>query len=345
MWNQNPLVFVVMVGILIQQWYQYNTTKTASIRGIELKMNSGFMMPAVGLGTWQSVEGDVGIATMSALKIGYRHIDTANMYGNEKEIGAVLSDLPNGLEREDLFITSKLPNTHHAPTDVELSLNESLEALNTTYLDLYLMHWPVAVRTGSGFPPRPSDIYPESELSVLDTWRAMEALVESGRVRSIGVSNFGAKRLGRLLKAATIVPAVNQIERHPYLQQPDLAALCRKEGIIITAYSPLGSPGRPARHVREVDPVVLSDTEVQAVAEAHQKSPAQVLLAWALRHGTAVIPKSTKPHRLAENIGALALAGDLTEDDMKRLDALEKGYRYIRGEYFYGSLSSDEFWA
>ena len=294
---------------------------------------SGSIMPGLGLGTWQSdgADGSVAGATVkAAIEIGYRHIDCAHIYGNEKEIGETLTQVfqDGTVKRGDLFITSKLWNSDHAPADVEPALKVSLSNLGLDFLDLYLIHWPVLTKKqedGGGFMPL-------EEIPIAETCKAMENCVDMGLVKDIGVSNFSVKKLKCLLKIARIKPAVNQVERHPYFQNRELLDFCKANGILVTAYSPLGSSDRPFRSDNEEKPI-LDDSTIAEIAKKHQVTPAQVLLQWALACGTAVIPKSTKEHRLKENFEA-ATVFQLDAQDLDAIAAIDKHRRYLDGSFF-----------
>ncbi|PIL23132.1 hypothetical protein GSI_14441 [Ganoderma sinense ZZ0214-1] len=262
-------------------------------------LNTGAKMPTLGLGTWRSRLGAVEKAVEHALKNGYRHIDTATGYANEKEVGVGLK--ASGVPREEIFLTTKLNNTDHR--DVPAALENSLTQLDTPYLDLWLMHWPAPMKDGKA----------DKEHDWRDTWRAMEKVFKEHpeKVKAIGVSNFSVKYLGELFKFATVVPAVNQIESHPSCMQEDIVQECRKHDIVITAYSPLGSDGAPLRE----EPVV------QKLAEKYGVAPSNILISLqANRPGVNVIPKSVTLTRIDEN----AKLVDLSDEDVLELTALEQ---------------------
>ncbi|MGH8161893.1 MAG: aldo/keto reductase [Gammaproteobacteria bacterium] len=299
----------------------------------EFGFNHGDTMPRLGLGTWKSRPGEVYHAVREAIRVGYRHIDCAQNYGNEAEVGRALADaMAAGMKREELWITSKLWNDAHDPENVKPALETTLRNLRLDYLDLYLMHWPVALRENTEFPNSADDMISLEKLPLTVTWKAMEDCTGDGLTRHIGESNFSARKLQQVLEEGDINPAMNQVEMHPYLQQPDLLDFCRKKGIHVTAYSPLGSSDRPLGLKAENEPVLLEDPTIRGVAERHDASPAQVLIAWALERDTAVIPKSVNPERIRQNLEAAELT--LTDSDMQALARLDRHRRYLSGDFW-----------
>lgn len=283
------------------------------IMGIEqIKLNNGVLMPSIGLGTakWKATD-DITEVIKNAIDLGYRHFDSATLYGNQKELGEALKQID--VPRKDLFIVSKVFQNNHRPERMPGALEEILKQFQMDYIDLLLLHWPYAVK-----PEQLDEHYSENALEdvpIMDTWRAMEALVGTGKVRAIGVSNFNQDLLDKMVPQCRIVPAVNQVEIHPYLQSKELVRFCKDKGIHVTAYRPFG--GKKA--------AVLEDGCIQKVAKAHSCSPSQVALSWALSCGVSVIPKSTNRDRMELNLKAVAL----TSDEKQVLDRLDKNMRDV----------------
>ncbi|KAF8928723.1 NADP-dependent oxidoreductase domain-containing protein [Dissophora ornata] len=278
--------------------------------GRNATLNTGASIPLVGLGTWQGRENAIKDAVKVALKAGYRHIDTAWIYGNEKEVGEALKE--SNVPREELFITTKLWNNSHRPEDVLPALEVSLKNLGLDYIDLYLMHWPIAFKSG------PVPLVKDEEgkvlledVEVIETYKAMEDLIATGKTKAIGVSNFTVKSLEKLLEVAKIVPAANQVELHPENPQWELLEYCNSKGIHLTAYCPLGSS----------DSLLIKRDEVTKIAEKHNSSNASVLIAWGVQRGTSVIPKSVTESRIVSNFKDTVL----DEEDLKVLKGLTEG--------------------
>lgn len=271
-------------------------------------LNTGAKIPAVGLGTWQSKPGEVRDAVAFALKDGYRHIDAALIYGNENEVGQGIKD--SGVPRKDIFLTSKLWNTDHP--NVKEGLEKTLKALDVEYLDLYLVHWPVRLVPNDSHPLLP--VNPDGTRAVdrdwdqSETWRQMEEVYKSGKVKAIGLANWSIPYLEELKKKWTVVPAVNQVELHPFLPQHELKEYCEKLGILLQAYSPLGSTGAP----------LMSDPEIQKIAEKNGVSAATVLISYHVNKGVVVLPKSVTEKRISSNKQVV----ELSKEDLTVLDGL-----------------------
>jgi 2,5-diketo-D-gluconate reductase A len=259
-----------------------------------VKLNNGIDIPQLGFGVFQIPPQDTRAATLDALNVGYRHIDTAEMYGNEREVGEAVRD--SGIDRAGVFVTSKLNNGFHAPEDALAAFDLSLKVMKFDYLDLFLIHWPL---------PAVGDF--------VETWKTLEEIYRSGRVRAIGVSNFQAHHLERLAAETTIVPAVNQIEIHPYFVQDDLRAFDREHGIATEAWSPIAQ-GQ-----------VLGDPTIVRIAGRLDRSPAQVTLRWHIQRGDIVFPKSSTPARMAENFAIFDF--ELSDDDIAAITALHRNGR------------------
>ncbi len=288
-------------------------------------------MPAFGLGTWKSKPGEVYDAVKVALSAGYRHIDCAAVYGNENEVGQAIEDSLNAgvITRDELWVTSKLWNNAHLFDDVRPALEQTLADLRLDFIDLYLIHWPIAFRPGVGFPAGPEDWLTLKEAPLEKTWEAMIEVKKAGLTAQIGVSNMGPERI-ELLTGVGEAPAVNQVESHPHLQQRDLLEFCSNRDIVLTAYSPLGSTDR--EHRKDDEPALLEHPIICEIAEELDASAAQILIKWAVERGTVVIPKSVNPGRIEENLASLELS--LTDEQMKAIAEMDKGYRYLDGEFF-----------
>jgi 2,5-diketo-D-gluconate reductase A len=259
-----------------------------------ITLNDGNSIPQVGLGVWQTPPEDTERAAATALDAGYRHIDTAAAYGNEREVGHAVDK--SGLAREDVYLVTKLWNADQGYDSTLTAFDASLDRLGVDYLDLYLIHWPMPAKN-----------------AFVDTFKAFAYLRDQGRVRSIGVSNFEPEHLGILVDATGIVPAVNQVELHPLLQQQELREVHAQLGIATEAWSPLGQGS------------LLSNPTVTAIAETHGKTPAQVLIRWHIQLGNIVIPKSVTPERIVSNFDVFDF--ELSEQDMASISSLGDGTR------------------
>ncbi|QNJ98893.1 aldo/keto reductase [Constantimarinum furrinae] len=299
-----------------------------------LKFNNGDTFHGIGLGTWKATGNEVKNAVKEALYAGYRHIDTASVYGNEETIGEALSEVfsEGNIFREDVFITSKLWNDAHRESEVIPALQDSLQKLKLDYLDLYLVHWPVAFKHGTNFPKTPSDYLSLEEVPIIETWKKMEEAKNNRLARHIGVSNFSKQKLADLLSKATLAPEMNQVELHPLLQQKELLKYCKDHNILLTAYSPLGSGDRQSQMKADDEPSLMELQEIAEIAKKHNRIPAQVLIAWHLHRGTAVIPKSTTKEHIIANFKAADI--ELDNDDMSKIASLDKNYRFITGKFF-----------
>jgi len=262
----------------------------------DVTLNDGRTIPQFGFGVFQVRPADTAKAVAEALEAGYRHIDTAEMYGNEAEVGAAIAG--SGLDRGEVFVTSKLNNGFHRPDDARRAFGESLGALGFDYLDLFLIHWPLPTRYGGDY---------------VSTWQTLEEFYRDGRARSIGVSNFQPHHLRRLHGESEITPAVNQIEVHPYLTQDDVRAFCAEHQIAVEAWSPLAQG------------LVLDDPTIVEIAKRARKTPAQVVLRWHIERGDIVFPKSVTPSRIAENIDIFDF--ELSGEDVEAISALNRNHR------------------
>ncbi|EMC28798.1 putative reductase [Streptococcus mutans ST6] len=260
---------------------------------------NGVHIPKIGFGTWKLADGDEAYKSVSyALEVGYRHVDTAQYYGNEVSVGRAIADSP--IKREELFITTKIWNDKYSYDEAKQSVEESLAKLKLNYLDLLLIHWPnpKALRENDAWKTRNADV-----------WRAMEDLYQAGKVRAIGVSNFMIHHLEPLLEVATVKPMVNQVLLAPGCSQEDLVAFCRQNEMILEAYSPLGTGS------------IFDNQTAQDLANKYNKTVAQIALRWSLQKGFLPLPKSATPKNILSNLAIFDF--DLTEDDILKLDKIE----------------------
>lgn len=303
-----------------------------------LQFKNGDHLPILGLGTWKSKPGEVRQAVYWAIEAGYRHIDCAAIYQNEREVGQGIADaIGDGLvKRQDLFITSKLWNDSHRHDDVKPALEKTLTDLRLDYLDLYLIHWPIAFKRGVSFATLREEFYTYQDVPLAQTWEGMQDQKMSALTRHIGVSNFNQKKLKEILDLGGEKPEMNQIELHPFLPQQPLVDFCKANDLLVTAYSPLGSPdSRAERHKN--DPRLLENPVVQEIASKHGASIGQVLIAWSIARDIAVIPKSINQGRIIDNLKSADLV--LDEQDMKSLSEIGINHRFVDGSFFTGPQS------
>jgi len=276
-------------------------------------LSNGLSIPLLGLGTLQAKAGEVEIAVEEALKAGYRHIDCAFIYGNEKEVGMGIK--ASGVAREDIFVTSKLWITRLKPDMVETECRNTLGDLGLAYLDLYLIHWPCAMISCDS---QGQDAVFDTSFTLLDTWKAMEKLVTLGLVKSIGVSNFNSDQLENICKNGSIKPVTNQVECHPFFNQSKLLAFCKERDVTLTAYSPLARALSGPKH-GELG--LLEQPKLQSIAEKYSKTAAQVALRWNIQRGIITIPKSVTASRIVENCQIFDF--NLTDEEMREVDSLD----------------------
>ncbi|MEM8498008.1 MAG: aldo/keto reductase [Pseudomonadota bacterium] len=303
-----------------------------------IELSKGTSLPQVGLGFWKVSPEDAAQTVIAAIDAGYRHLDSAADYGNEAAVGeGIVQAIRAGqCSREELWVTSKLWNTDHKAEHVRPALERTLRDLQLDYLDLYMIHFPIAleyVDPAQRYPAEwffePSDPKPAmkpAKVPIYETWRAMEELVDAGLVKHIGVCNFGVSLLRDLLNYARIPPAVLQVELHPRLSQQKLLRFCADNDIGVTGFSPLGALSYVDIDMAQRDDSVLELEVIRTIASRAQRSPAQVVLRWAIQRGTAIIPKTTRPERLRENLALFDF--ELSEEEMKAIDSLNEDRRF-----------------
>ena len=300
---------------------------------------TGALMPAIGLGTFGSDcvrASEIAVAVEGAAAVGYRHFDCASVYGNQAEIGCAFQRvMQRHINREQLWVTSKLWNDKHAEGDVIPSCRQSLADLRLSYLDLYLVHWPFP----NFHPPncdvssRSKDAKPYIHADFMKTWRKMEELVDLGLVRHIGTSNMTIPKLTLLLRDARIKPAVNEMELHPHFQQPELFEFVRSNGMVPVGYSPVGSPARPERDRTPEDTAPTQDPVIVKIANRLSVHPAIVCVKWAVQRGHVPIPFSTKQNHYRSNLEGI-VSEPLTEDEMREISTIDRNCRLIKGQVF-----------
>jgi alcohol dehydrogenase (NADP+) len=289
------------------------------IRMTKIPLTHGVgQMPALGFGTLIPDPAVTITATRDALAAGFRHFDCAERYGNEREVGKALQEglATIGIAREDIFVTTKVWNTNHRPERVEPAFEASVERLRITYLDLYLIHTPFAFQPGDNQDPRDKNgnVLYDHDVTLLDTWKAMETLVDHGKCRAIGLSDITLEALKPIYESARIKPAVVQVESHPYLPETELLEFCKEKGIVLLAFAPLGHGMKPG---------LLEDPVISAIAARVGKTPAQVLLAWAIQRGTAVLTTPRTAARAKENFDLLRLPQDAF-DEINRIEIRQR---------------------
>ncbi|OWF40675.1 aldo-keto reductase family 1 member B10-like [Mizuhopecten yessoensis] len=312
-----------------------------SISTTRVTLNNGQNMPLLGLGTWQSDPEEVKTAVRTAIDYGYRLIDTAYNYVNEDAIGEVVEEACKAgkVKREEMFICTKLGGIYTRPSDVAHSMSESLRKLRMSYVDLFLIHGPMAFKK----PEDPNNVFPmkdgrpdfEQKVDIEGVWKEMEKLVDQGKTKSIGISNMNAAQLERIRKIARIMPVTNQVECHAYFPQTELEKYLKKYNMPIMAYGPIGSPGREAFKGIDIGndpavPVLLQDPVIAKLATKYNKTPAQILLRNLLQRNIIVIPKSVTPSRIQENGNVFDF--QLTPEDMDTIAGIDKGLRLFKAE-------------
>ncbi|MDO5654736.1 MAG: aldo/keto reductase [Flavobacteriaceae bacterium] len=299
------------------------------------RFTNGDSMPLLGLGTWRSFEGEAYSSVRTAIELGYRLFDCAYLYRNETEIGQAIQDAikAGDVQREELFIISKLWNDVHAKEDVMPALNDCLHRLQLEYLDAWLIHWPVAWKKGNMMPKDAQDYYFPDEIPLSETWEAMISTKEKNKAKHIGVSNFNIKHLEEIIAKTYTVPEINQIESHPYLHQQPLKQFADQNNMLMMAYKPLGSGGTLREDMKKINlPPLLEHPIIQEIALEINKTVAQVVLAWQMARGVAVIPKSADKKRQEENLEAADIL--LNPTQITRLNGFESNIRFVDGVVF-----------
>lgn len=303
-----------------------------------IRLSSGAELPSVGLGMWKIENSQVAEVVEQAVQCGYRHFDCASDYGNEVEVGQGLNRVLSvgQVQRNDLWVTSKLWNTYHRAEHVRPALMRTLSDLQLDYLDLYLIHFPIAQRfvsfderypAGWFFDPNADTPQMEMErVPILETWQAMEELVGEGLVREIGVCNFGTSLLRDLMASSETPPAVLQVESHPYLTQEKLLRFCRETGIAFTAFSPLGAQSYFSLGMADASEAIIQQSCVKEIAASHSRTPAQILLRWGVQRGTALVPKTSNDERLRENLSVFDF--ELSDEEMASITRLNRNRRF-----------------
>ncbi|XP_064602988.1 aldo-keto reductase family 1 member C1-like isoform X1 [Liolophura sinensis] len=312
-----------------------------STSGTNLRLHNGVEMPLVGFGTFQgSYECDQNVvvkATKEAIDAGYRHIDTAQVYNTETGVGqAIREKIDEGkVTRAELFVTTKLWSHAHRRCDVIPALKKSLQTMGLDYVDLFLVHWPVALKASLDiFFPRDENgelIFADKDIDYVETWQGMEDALEAGLTRAIGISNFNERQIARVLKNCKVKPMNQQIESNPYFNNNQLIQFCQSHGITVTAFSPLGKPGRTWQNNPD-DPYVATDKVLISIGEKYGKTPQQIALKFQVQRGVAIIPKSNTPSRIRGNRELFDFT--LTEEEMKQIEGLDRNFRILWINFF-----------